>query len=29
MLDDECQVTMAPMGGHDATGNVVHTLPLQ
>ena len=29
MLDDECQVTMVPMGGHDASGNVIHTLPLQ
>jgi parallel beta-helix repeat protein len=28
MLDDECQVTMTPMGGQDASGNVVHTLPL-
>jgi len=28
-LDDECQVTMWPLGGREPTGNVVHTLPLQ
>jgi parallel beta-helix repeat protein len=27
-LDDECQVTMMPMGGQDSSGNVIDTLPL-
>jgi parallel beta-helix repeat protein len=27
-LDDECQVTMWPLGGHAASGNVIHTVPL-
>jgi len=28
MLDDECQITMVPMGGQAASGNMVNTLPL-
>ena len=28
MLDDECQITMVPMGGQEAIDNLVNTLPL-
>jgi parallel beta-helix repeat protein len=28
MLDNECQVTMWSLGGHEASGNVIHTIPL-
>jgi parallel beta-helix repeat protein len=27
-LDDECELTMWPLGGQEPTGNVVHTVPL-